>query len=101
MRPPSETNLAWALVEHATTHLAFRQRSEICMHIGAGDARLAIEIVLKSYVAAQRVLPAYLAARARAWIASYRGNVDEPRIQRLIHDATSTPATPATSEENT
>ncbi|SCX32433.1 hypothetical protein SAMN02799620_05583 [Mycolicibacterium fluoranthenivorans] len=97
MGPPSETELAWAIVEHATTHLTFRKRSEICMHIGAGDARLAIEIVLKSYVAAQRVLPGYLAAGAHAWIACYSGNVDEPRIRRLIHDATSTPAT---SEEH-
>jgi hypothetical protein len=97
MGPPSETELAWALVEHATTHLTLRKRSEICMHIGAGDARLAIEIVLKSYAAAQRGLPAYLAAGANAWIDCYRGNVDEPRIRRLIHDA----STPASSEEHT
>lgn len=80
------TDLAWALVDAARTHLNALERNYIFVTLGAGDAFAAVHQLLK-LVAAKRVpLQPHLTKLCGTWLSAYVGHEEYDYLRGLIED---------------
>lgn len=84
MNRTDEFSLAWALVKAATPFLSSEDFAWLCVKIGAGEAKSAIDDVLAALADNKVVLNPTFAPRLQAWVRGYAGSDAEPTLRRLI-----------------
>jgi hypothetical protein len=84
MQNVQETNLAWALIEAAKSHLSARERNDAFVIIGAGDTFAVIRRLFKLVVVKQIPLRADLVQRCSIWLDTYSRHEEEQYLRRLV-----------------
>lgn len=85
-RPPSETEVIWALVDAAAGCVPAADRGTLFADVAAGDYLAAAERLLRASLAAQRPVPAAVTTALDSWLDRYAGTSEQPVIRGLLYD---------------
>ena len=87
MRDIHATNLAWALIEAAKSHMNAGERNYVFVTIGAGDTFTAIRSLINLIGAKRIPLHPHLVQLCAAWLRGYAFHDEHENLRGVIEDA--------------
>lgn len=84
MTTSDEVSFAWALATVTESVLTGRERTWLCVTLGAGDSAQAVEELLTVIADHGIALTDDLLKSAADWLAGFAGTTAEPRLKSLV-----------------